>query len=121
MRAVEEFCRPRLQRSTALVKYHLCYLMRARTPPELEHLAGILGAEGYFQWLSRDITREDETAIVRYIRDQWLECKRWKEASFDCFVGELRCGGTNMHIEAFFRHSKNAFGGPKGRRKRELG
>ena len=39
LRAVEEFCRPRLQSQTALIKYHLSYLMRSRTPEELNHLA----------------------------------------------------------------------------------
>jgi hypothetical protein len=120
MRAVEEFCRPRLQRHTAVIKYQLCYLMRARTVQELEHLAQRMLAEGYFQQLDEDITRDDEVAIATYFRRYWLESDGWREASFDCFVGEMRCGGTNMHIESFFRHSKDAFGGSKGRRKREL-
>ena len=119
-RAVEEFCRgtPGLQPRTALIKYHLSYLMRSRTVAELEHLDEEVCAKGYFKGLHKDITPELEGAIVGYIRGQWVNCERWKEASIDCYVGKLRCGGTNMHIESFFRHSKDTFGGTKAQRKR---
>jgi hypothetical protein len=117
LRAVEEFCRPQMQHHTALIKYQLSYLMRSRTPDELAYLVGSACSEGQLQ---ASISRDDEKAIVHYFLHNWLENDRWKEASIDCFTGSVRCGGTNMHIESFFRHSKEAFGGSRVQRKREF-
>jgi hypothetical protein len=54
------------------------------------------------------------------LRRYWLESDNWKEAAFDCFVGEVRCGGTNMHLEAFFLNLKNAMGASRAQLKRTL-
>ena len=120
LRAVDEFCHPRLKGCAGLIKYHLSYLMRSRTVQELDHMAAEMCAEGYFQRLHEDITDDKEASIVHYFRSYWLESGHWKEASFDCFVGSVRCGGTNMHLEAFFCNLKNAIGASRAQLKRTL-
>jgi hypothetical protein len=120
LRAVNEFCHPHLSTCAGLIKYHLSYLMRSRTVQELNHVAAEMCTEGYFQRLHAEITRNKEASIVHYFRSYWLESDNWKEAAFDCFVGKVRCGGTNMHLEAFFCNLKNAMGASRAQLKRRL-
>ena len=120
LRAVDEFCHPHLAKCAGLIKYHLSYLMRSRTVQELRHLATEMCTEGYFQRLNTEITRGNEVDIVHYFRRYWLESDNWKEACFDCFVGDVRCGGTNMHLEAFFRNLKDEIGASRAQLKRTM-